>query len=260
MTRYKQTAHEIAQQLRTAPFEEVDALIMRYAEDTRSHVQHAVAVARRRHEHEAADRARVRAMYELQHELGGEGIIIGVDEVGRGALAGPLTVAAVVLPDDPMVWGINDSKQLTPKQRETLAVQIRACARAIGIAQIAPESIDQHGMAASLRQAMAEAIADTGVDADCVFIDGNPIHAHPKERMLVKGDARIAAIAAASIVAKVTRDHLMVDYDEIYPAYHLALSKGYGSVEHIAAIKRYGLTPIHRKSFCGNFMEPPSLL
>ena len=114
-------------------------------------------------------------------------------------------------------------------------------------------------MAQALRAAMSGAIKDAGVEPDCVLIDGNPMHVHPKERTLVKGDARIAAIAAASIVAKVTRDHLMVAYDDEYPEYHLAECKGYASAEHIAAIRAHGLTPIHRFSFCGNFLETPSL-
>jgi ribonuclease HII len=106
---------------------------------------------------------------------------------------------------------------------------------------------------------MAKAIEDAGVEPDCVLIDGNPVHVHPKEKTLVKGDARIAAIAAASIVAKVTRDSIMVAYDEEYPGYHLAECKGYGSAAHIAAIRERGLTPIHRVSFCGNFLETPPL-
>ena len=206
-----------------------------------------------------AERDRVEAMYALERELGGDGVVVGVDEVGRGALAGPLTVAAVRLPASPIVWGLNDSKQLTPSRREALAAQIADVALAIGIAHVEPASIDALGMALSLRQAMARAVGDTGLDPDCVLIDGNPVHAHPAERCLVKGDARVASIAAASIVAKVTRDALMVAYDEEYPGYHLAESKGYGSAEHIAAIRERGLTPIHRVSFCGNFLETARL-
>ena len=194
-------------------------------------------------------------MYSLKLELGGPGVVVGVDEVGRGAIAGPLTVAAVCLPREPVVWGINDSKQLTPARREALAARIAEVAVAVGIAHVEPASIDAVGMAASLRLAMARAVADTGLDPDCVLIDGNPVHAHPAEKCLVKGDARIAAIAAASIVAKVTRDALMVALDEEYPGYHLAECKGYGSAEHIAAIREKGLSPIHRVSFCGNFVE-----
>ena len=253
------SAKEICGVLSDAPLEEARLLVERYSEDPRKQVQRAVAAARKRIEREDREAARVMRMYELQRELGGDGIVVGVDEVGRGAIAGPLTVAAVCLPSDPVVWGINDSKQLSPSRREQLAARIADVAVAIGIAHVEPATIDAVGMGASLRQAMALAIEDTGLDPDCVLIDGNPVHAHPRERCVVKGDAQIASIAAASIVAKVTRDALMVSLDAEYPGYHLASSKGYGSAEHIAAIGKLGLSPLHRVSFCGNFLETPRL-
>ncbi len=253
------TAREVAATLADAPLEEARELVERYAEDPRKQVQRAVATTRRRIEREDAERERVLGMYGLQHELGGDGIVVGVDEVGRGAIAGPLTVGAVALPADPVVWGINDSKQLSPARREELAARIADVAIAVGIAHVEPASIDAVGMATALRMAMSAAIADTGVDPDCVLLDGNPMHVHPKETSLVKGDARVACIAAASIVAKVTRDAIMVAYEDEYPGYHLAECKGYASAEHIAAIRERGLSPIHRVSFCGNFLETPSL-
>lgn len=249
------TAREVAALLADAPLEEARSLVERYADDPRKQVAAAVRAARRRIEREDAERERVLSMYALQRELGGEGVVVGVDEVGRGALAGPLTVAAVCLPDDPVIWGLNDSKQLTPARREALAARIADVAVAIGIAHVEPASIDAVGMGSALRHAMAAAVADTGLDPDRVLIDGNPVHAHPAELCVVKGDARVAAISAASIVAKVTRDALMVALDEEYPGYHLAASKGYGSAEHIAAIRELGLSPLHRASFCGNFVE-----
>ena len=253
------SAREVAALLSSASGRELDALVERYGEDPRKQVQHAIASALARRERGRAERERVDAMYDLQREIGGEGLVIGVDEVGRGAIAGPLTVGAVVLPNEPRVWGINDSKQLTPARRESLAAQIADVAVAIGIAHIEPASIDAVGMASALRMAMSQAIEDTGVDPDCVLIDGNPMHVHSKEKTMVKGDAKIAAIAAASIVAKVTRDSLMIAYDSEYPGYHLAECKGYGSAAHIEAIRKNGLTPIHRVSFCGNFLETPTL-
>ncbi|MBM6817328.1 ribonuclease HII [Olsenella uli] len=253
------TAREVAAALASAPAEEARGLMERYAEDPRRQVRHAIEVARRRLEREAAERSRVEASYRLMRELGGTGLVLGVDEVGRGALAGPLTVAAVALPDEPIVWGLNDSKQLSPARREALAARIADVALAIGVAHVEPASIDAVGMAVALREAMAAAIADAGIEPDGVLIDGNPVHVHPRETCVVKGDARVACISAASIVAKVTRDALMVSYEDDYPGYHLAESKGYGSAEHIAAIRERGLTPIHRVSFCGNFLETPRL-
>ena len=191
--------------------------------------------------------------------LGGEGLVLGVDEVGRGAVAGPLTVCAVALPASPEILGLNDSKQLTPAHREEVAAKLAEVATAIGIAHIPPEVIDARGMAAALRLAMATAIEDSGVEPDAVLIDGNPVHVHEREVSIVKGDARVACIAAASIVAKVTRDAMMVELDSQYPGYHLAASKGYASPDHIAAIRERGCSLIHRVTFCGNFMETQRL-
>lgn len=253
------SAREVSALILDASYDELPQLLERYQEDPRKQVQKALETARRHMEREQSERLRVEQMYELQRSLAGGGVAIGVDEVGRGAIAGPLTVGAVVLPDEPMVWGINDSKQLTPAKRESLAAKIAEVALAIGIAHVEPASIDAVGMATALRMAMAQAIEECGLDPDAVLIDGNPVHVHPKEVTIVKGDARVACIAAASIVAKVTRDHLMVSLDERYPGYHLAECKGYGSAEHIAAIREKGLTELHRVSFCGNFVETPRL-
>ncbi len=253
------TAKEIVALLSDAPEVEAKALIERYDGDPRKQVQKAVSAARGRLARAEAERGRVAGMYSLMRELGGQGIVLGVDEVGRGSIAGPLTVCAVALPDEPQILGINDSKQLTPARRELLAAQIADVAVAVGTCHIEPSVIDEVGMAAALRMAMSGAIEDAGVEPGCVLIDGNPMHVHPKEKTLVKGDARVACIAAASIVAKVTRDHIMVAYGEEYPDYPFAECKGYASADHIAAIKEHGLSPIHRFSFCGNFLETPSL-
>lgn len=194
-------------------------------------------------------------------EVGGPGVVVGIDEVGRGALAGPLTVAAVALPDEPQVVGIDDSKKLSPKRREALAAQIREVALGVGICHIPPDEIDVCGMAASLRVCMARALAacerdiaarGNGSGADAVLVDGNPIHLHANEKTIVKGDGKAACIAAASIVAKVTRDALMVEYAQSYPAYHFDSNKGYGSAAHIEALHELGPCELHRRSFLGN--------
>lgn len=248
-------AKELAALIASAGAKELGELERRYADDPRKQVQSALVRARRRVQKEHIERSRVQGMYDLMRELGGDGIVVGVDEVGRGAVAGPLTVAAVALPADVPIWGIDDSKQLAPARREALAQQIESAATALGIAHVPPATIDQVGMASALRMAMKQAIVNTGVDPDTVLIDGNPVHVHEREICIVKGDARVACIAAASIVAKVTRDALMVAYDDVYPGYHLRECKGYASAEHIAAIREQGLSEIHRASFCGNFLE-----
>lgn len=252
-------ATKIAAELTSASIEEIPSLLDRYRDDPRSQVQKACERAARRREKALAERQRVIDMYRTMRDLGGEGVIMGVDEVGRGSVAGPLTVCAVCLPADPVIWGLNDSKQLSPAKRELLAARIAEVATAIGICHIPPAEIDELGMARCLRRAVAGAVEDTGVTPDCVLMDGNPLGAVPNERDVVHGDATVACIAAASIVAKVTRDEMMVELDGEYPGYHLAQSKGYASPEHIAAIKEYGLSPIHRVSFCGNFLETARL-
>lgn len=254
-----ESATQVVALLSSAPLDEIERLIARYKDDPRTQVKQACERARRRYEKELAEHERVSAMYKRMRDLGGSGVIVGVDEVGRGAVAGPLTVCAVCLPNEPCVWGLNDSKKLTPARREVLAAQIAEVASAIGICHISPEEIDRIGMAQALRQAVAGAVADTGLEPDCVLMDGNPLHAVSNERDIVHGDALIACIAAASIVAKVTRDEIMIDMDKDYPDYPFAASKGYASPDHIAAIKQYGLTDQHRVSFCGNFLETASL-
>ena len=253
------SAAQVAAELGSAPFEEIEGLLERFADDPRQQVRKACDRARRRLDRERAERERVDAMYRAMAELGGSGVVVGVDEVGRGAVAGPLTVCAVCLPPEPRLWGINDSKKLSPARREVLAARIVDTARAVGTAHVPAPDIDRMGMAAALRRAVAEAVADTGLEPDCVLMDGNPLHAHPRERNVVHGDAQVACIAAASIVAKVTRDELMRSYAEEYPAYPFAECKGYASPEHIAAIQEHGLSPLHRVSFCGNFLKTDTL-
>jgi ribonuclease HII len=194
-------------------------------------------------------------LYEQQRQAGAAACVIGVDEVGRGSVAGPLTVAAVCLPLEPLILGLDDSKRLSAARREELACTIEQVASAIGIAHIEAADIDKQGMAASLRVAMAQAIEACQLRADLVLIDGRAAHVHPRERCVVKGDATVACIAAASIVAKVTRDALMVAADAQFPGYGFAANKGYASAEHIAAIRTRGLSPLHRASFCRNFCQ-----
>lgn len=257
MTRGGLSAREIAADLKAADVDELIELIERYADDPRKGVRLAVERARRALERRRAEEERVRGLYERAWEIGGHGLVFGVDEVGRGAVAGPLTVAAVALAESPLVLGVDDSKRLTPRKREEVAASVREKARAIGYGFVSPERIDEIGMARALREAMAAAIEaaseDAGAEPDAVLIDGNPVHVHPKEICVVKGDATLAPVAAASVVAKVTRDALMVEAERTWPGYGFAASKGYASAAHIAAIRDRGLTPFHRATFCTRF-------
>ena len=247
------TVAEIREELSHADEERYQALARSLAADERKGVKSALAVARRRLDAEAAEVERVRGMYRYQDELAQGRLLMGLDEVGRGPVAGPLTVGGVVLPPEPQILGVNDSKQLSPQERERLSEQIKATALCWKVVHIAPEEIDAHGMSACLRSAFSRVIA--AIDAElpgvgCVLLDGNPLRIDPRERNVVKGDAACASIAAASIVAKVERDNLMRRYALEWPAYAFDENKGYASAQHIEAIKQFGLSPVHRASFC----------
>jgi len=202
-----------------------------------------------------AELERTHMLYEQQRLTGAAVCVIGVDEVGRGAVAGPLTVAAVALPLEPYILGLDDSKKLSAPRREELAAEIREIAQAVGIAHIKPDIIDRIGIAAALKRGMTQAVEACGMKADLVLIDGNPMYLFEREQCIVKGDSKVACIAAASIIAKVTRDALMVAADTDYPGYELASNKGYASPQHIEAIREKGLSPFHRVSFCQGFLQ-----
>ncbi len=233
------------------------ALLMqeRFGSDPRKGVQDSLVRMWRHLESISAEHARTEALYHEIYAAGSDAIVVGIDEVGRGAIAGPLTVAAVVLPGEPLIFGLDDSKKLSPARREELSIDIRTHALAIGIAHVRPDEIDRCGMSACLHAAMRQALENTNLTPDLVLIDGNPVHIHERERCIVKGDGKVACIAAASIIAKTTRDRIMVNADAHYPGYGFAQSKGYGSADHIEAIKQRGLTEFHRASFCTGFFQ-----
>lgn len=255
------TVEEIRRRLQEAGAREFAVLERSLVADTRKGVRAAVETARRRIEAEQAERARLEGLYayerSLAEERGGH-VVVGLDEVGRGPLAGPLAVGAVVLPDTPRIEGLNDSKQVKPEARERMAVQVKSCAVAWTVQYVEADVIDAVGMTASLvtafRRALA-AIEEAGVHPDVVLLDGNPLHMDDREVNVVKGDCRCASIAAASIVAKADRDALMCRLAKEYPAYGFEAHKGYASPEHIEAIRRHGLTPVHRVTFCTSFMQ-----
>ncbi len=247
------TLAQIRAELKCADRTQFEALSRALAADERKGVKQALASAKRRLDAWDSEVSRVEGMYAFERSLADGGVVVGLDEVGRGPVAGPLTVAAVILPDQPYVLGINDSKQLSPERRETLAATIKDTALAWAVKHIEPHYIDEYGMAASLRHAFTQALAaveQQGIRADVVLLDGNALHLDEREKNVVKGDAQCASIAAASIVAKVERDALMRKYALRWPQYGFENNKGYASAEHIAAIKEYGLCPIHRETFC----------
>ena len=182
-------------------------------------------------------------------------ILAGMDEVGRGPLAGPVVVGCVVMPPEPLLPYVNDSKKLSEKLRETLYDQILATSLAHATAWIDPETIDEINILEATKRGFKEAFAKIGVPVTDVLIDALrgldiPARQHP----LIHGDALTYSIGAASILAKVARDRYMIEQDALYPQYGFARNKGYGTAEHIAALKAYGPCPIHRKSFIDHFV------
>ena len=200
--------------------------------------------------------ARTKAMSTFEEEYKDYPYICGIDEVGRGPLAGPVVAGAVILPKDCDILYINDSKKLSAAKREELYDIIMEQAVATGLGTIGPDRIDEINILQATYEAMREAISklDPQPDLllnDAVTIPQVEIHQVP----IIKGDAKSVSIAAASIVAKVTRDRLMEEYDQVLPGYGFAKHKGYGTKEHIQALKNLGPTPIHRQSFIENFVR-----
>lgn len=252
---------EIRAMLQSADAEEYASLERLLADDERKGVRQAVKLARRRIEAQIAETERLESLYAFERSLfpeGESGIAVGLDEVGRGAIAGPLAVGAVVLSPDVRIEGLNDSKKIKPEVRVRIAAEIERMALAHAVEFVPPSDIDRDGMSASLRRAFAGALAQIermGVHADLVLVDGNPLNIDPREKNVVKGDATCASIAAASIVAKVRRDRLMCEIARDYPQYAFDANKGYASPQHIEAIETQGLSNMHRRSFCTSFMQ-----
>ena len=190
--------------------------------------------------------------FALENELRASGfpLVCGVDEVGRGPLAGPVVCAAVIMPAHEVIDGIDDSKKLSAKKREKLSTLIRLSAVAFSIFCVQPQKIDEVNILQATRMCMKGAVESLSVRPDFVITDGNmTLDIDTPQRPVIGGDASCYSIGAASVLAKVYRDALMDKYAELYPAYGFARNKGYGTAEHIAAIKEYGLCPIHRRSF-----------
>ena len=201
---------------------------------------------------------RLKHMLEIEDSLYQKGykLVCGVDEAGRGPLCGPVVAAAVILNKDDMIEGVNDSKKLSEKKRECLYDVIMQKAIAVGVGMSDVDIIEKVNILNATKLAMKQAIKNLKIKPDYVLIDGNQmIDIDIDAQTVVSGDAKSESIAAASIIAKVTRDRLLIEYDKKYTEYGFAKHKGYGTKAHIEAIKKYGLTPIHRASFCSKFVK-----
>lgn len=247
---------EIKEELKAAEDTMLPCFIETYEKDERSGVVKLVEQARKRQEKYEAELERCRKLKRYEEEYAACGYICGIDEVGRGPLAGPVVAGAVILPKDCDILYINDSKKLSAAKREELYDVIMEKAVATGIGMVGPARIDEINILQATYEAMREAISKLEVKPDILLNDAVTIPGVLIRQVpIIKGDAKSISIGAASIIAKVTRDRMMVYYDSIYPEYGFASNKGYGSAEHIAALKKYGPTPIHRRTFIKNFVS-----
>ena len=249
------TATEIGKEYKALTEKDYQAFIDEYKADDRAAVQKYIATINKKIEALKLEKERMHVMFEFERMHPDCQFICGVDEVGRGPLAGPVVAGAVILPKDCDILYLNDSKQLSEKKREELFVEIMEKAIATGIGQASPERIDEINILQADYEAMREAISKLSVKPDLLLNDAvNIPEVDIPQVSIIKGDAKSASIAAGSIIAKVTRDHMMVAYDHEYPEYGFASNKGYGSQAHIEAIKKYGPCPIHRRSFITHFI------
>lgn len=251
-----QSISEIKSIFQAADEGKLPDFIKEYETDERSGVAALVKKAQAKLDALEKERARMYEMKRFEREYADAGFICGIDEVGRGPLAGPVVACAVILPKDEEILYLNDSKKLSAKKREELCDIIIEKAVAVGIGCISPERIDEINILQATYEAMRQAISSLSPKPDILLNDAVTIPGVDIRQVpIIKGDAKSASIAAASIVAKVTRDRMMEQYAEVFPAYDFASNKGYGSASHIAALKEVGPCPIHRRSFIGNFVN-----
>lgn len=247
---------EIQKEYKQATIEVLPDFIEEYISDGRPGVSKIIGQAQKRMEKLRIEQERIEKLKKYEKQYWDKyDFIGGIDEVGRGPLAGPVVTACVVLPKDCDILYINDSKKLSATKREELYEEIMKKAVSVSIGVVSESRIDEINILQATYEAMRQAITDSTVQPqimlnDAVTIPGVDIPQVP----IIKGDAKSISIGAASIIAKVTRDRMMVEYDSIYPEYHFASNKGYGSAEHIEALKKYGPCPIHRRTFIGNFV------
>lgn len=227
-----------------------------YREDTRSGVQALIRRSEKQRETLEKETARIYQLQQYERDYEKEGLICGIDEVGRGPLAGPVVAGAVILPKNCEILYLNDSKQLSAEKREQLYDVILEHAVAVGIGIVSPQRIDEINILQATYEAMRQAIEKLNPQPAVLLNDAVRIPQVAIQQVpIIKGDAKSVSIAAASIVAKVTRDRMMEQYEEVFPGYGFARNKGYGSKEHIETLQTMGPTAIHRRSFIGHFVK-----
>ncbi|MFT3985314.1 MAG: ribonuclease HII [Lachnospiraceae bacterium] len=245
---------EIREEYQAATVMTLPAFIKGYEQDSRAGVLALVKKAKDTLRRIEEEYSRTEKMKLYENKYGDYQAICGIDEVGRGPLAGPVVAGAVILPKDCGILYLNDSKQLSEKKREELYDTIMKNAVSVGLGFISPERIDEINILQATYEAMRQAIQKLSVKPDILLNDAVTIPlVEIRQVPIIKGDAKSVSIAAASIVAKVTRDRLMAEYDSLYPEYGFAGNKGYGAPAHIEALKKYGPSPLHRKTFITHF-------
>ncbi len=250
-----QSINEIKDILKNTDVTALSEFIQQYNTDERSGVKKLVLKAEKEIDAYNKEIARTEKLKFFENKYSDYNYICGIDEVGRGPLAGPVVAGAVILPKDCDILYINDSKKLTAAKREELFHVIMEKAVSAKTALVSPQYIDEVNILQATYEAMRKAIAALDVQPDILLNDAvNIPMVNIKQVPIIKGDAKSISIGAASIIAKVTRDAMMVEYDKIYPEYDFASNKGYGSAKHIEALKKYGPCPIHRRSFIHNFI------
>jgi ribonuclease HII len=238
-----------------AKMPDIPSLLEKYACDDRSGVITVCNQYRAKLEAYRMECERLENMKQYEQKYSDCQYICGIDEVGRGPLAGPVIACAVILPKDCNILYINDSKQLSQKKREELYDEIIKAAIAFGIGSVPPNQIDEINILQATYEAMRKAISNLNVKPDILLNDAVTIPGVDIRQVpIIKGDAKSISIAAASIVAKVTRDRLMMAYDKVFPGYDFGSNMGYGSAKHIESIQKQGLSPIHRRSFVTHFI------
>lgn len=244
------TIKEIQQRLELVT-DLADPFLAEAANDLRSGVQKAIEKRKRVIQAELDEDLRLEQMLRYEKELyqAGYQTIAGIDEVGRGPLAGPVVAAAVILPPGCKIKGLNDSKKIPKKKHQGIYQAVLDKALAVGIGLMNSEIIDQVNIYEATKLAMKEALSKLSLKPDYLLIDAMKLDIDIPQESIIKGDANSLSIAAASIVAKVTRDKLMADYDKEYPGYDFAQNAGYGTKSHLQGLERHGVTPIHRKTF-----------
>lgn len=246
---------QIKAELQAAEESMLPSFILEYEMDARAGVVKLVEQAKRRLQAWEDEKERTKRLKIYEEQYADRGYVCGIDEVGRGPLAGPVVAGAVILPEDCNILYINDSKKLSEKKREELYDVIMEHAVATGVGMVSPARIDEINILQATYEAMRMAIQNLSVTPDILLNDAVTIPQVAIPQVpIIKGDAKSISIGAASIIAKVTRDRLMKEYDREMPEYGFARNKGYGSAEHIEAIRVHGASPIHRQTFISNFL------